>query len=123
MTSVVPPAMVNERLFNIRYVSDGSSPMIASGPCKSNATSDDRAPSWDHASLMSDDIIFGRNPVLEALKAEHAITKLLIAQGSDVSGPLNQIVRLARAQNIPTQFLPRPALDSAAVRETKGLTG
>lgn len=60
------------------------------------------------------DIIFGRNPVLEALKAEHAITKILIAQGSDVSGPLNQIVRLARAQNIPTQFLPRPALDSAA---------
>lgn len=60
------------------------------------------------------DIIFGRNPVLEALRAEHAITKILIAQGSDVSGPLNQIVKLARARNIPTQFLPRQALDSAA---------
>jgi 23S rRNA (guanosine2251-2'-O)-methyltransferase len=60
------------------------------------------------------DIIFGRNPVLEALKAEHAITKVLIAQGSAVSGPLAQIVRMAREQNIPTQFLPRPALDAAA---------
>ncbi len=60
------------------------------------------------------DVIFGRNPVLEALKAEQAITKILIAKGSDVSGPLAQIVRLAREQNIPTQFLPRQALDSAA---------
>ena len=60
------------------------------------------------------DIIFGRNPVLEALKAGHAITKILIAQGVEVSGPLNQIVRLAHEQNIPTQFLPRQALDSLA---------
>jgi 23S rRNA (guanosine2251-2'-O)-methyltransferase len=60
------------------------------------------------------DIIFGRNPVLEALKAEHAITKILIATGSDVRGPLAQIVQLARAQAIETQFLPRQALDSAA---------
>jgi 23S rRNA (guanosine2251-2'-O)-methyltransferase len=63
---------------------------------------------------MSDEVIFGRNPVLEALKAEHAIIKVMVADGSDVSGPLNQIVRLARAQNIPTQFLPRQALDAAA---------
>ncbi len=60
------------------------------------------------------DIIFGRNPVLEALKAEHGITKILVAQGADVSGPLKQIVQLAREKNIPTQFLPRQALDSAA---------
>jgi 23S rRNA (guanosine2251-2'-O)-methyltransferase len=60
------------------------------------------------------DIIFGRNPVLEALKAEHPITKILIATGSAVSGSLAQITQLARAQNIPTQFLPRQALDSAA---------
>lgn len=60
------------------------------------------------------DIIFGRNPVLEALKAEHAITRILIAQGVGMSGPLSQIVRLAREKDIPTQFLPRQALDSAA---------
>ena len=60
------------------------------------------------------DVIFGRNPVLEALKAGQVFTRVLIAEGSDVSGPLNQIVKLARAQNIPTQFLPRQALDSAA---------
>lgn len=63
---------------------------------------------------MTDNIIFGRNPVLEALRAEHSITKVLIAEGSDVSGPLNQIVRLAHENNIPTQFLPRQALDSFA---------
>ena len=63
---------------------------------------------------MSADVIFGRNPVLEALKAGHAIVKVLIAEGSDVSGPLNQIVRLARVHQIPTQFLPRQALDTAA---------
>src|ERR1043165_7578754 len=63
---------------------------------------------------MLNNIIFGRNPVLEALKAEQSISKVLIANGSDVSGPLNQIVRLARDNNIPTQFLPRQALDSLA---------
>jgi 23S rRNA (guanosine2251-2'-O)-methyltransferase len=60
------------------------------------------------------DIIFGRNPVLEALKAEHAISKILIAQGAGVSGSLKQIVQLARERDVPTQFLPRQALDSAA---------
>jgi len=60
------------------------------------------------------DIIFGRNPVLEALKAEHEITKLLIAEGGAPGGPLGQIIALARARNIPTQFLPRAALDAAA---------
>jgi 23S rRNA (guanosine2251-2'-O)-methyltransferase len=63
---------------------------------------------------MSDNLIFGRNPVLEALRAEHAITKILIAQGAEVAGPLGEVVRLAREQNIATQFLPRQALDSAA---------
>ena len=60
------------------------------------------------------DVIFGRNPVLEALKAEHAISKILIAQGVTLSGPLGQIVRLARERDIATQFLPRQALDSLA---------
>lgn len=60
------------------------------------------------------DVIFGRNPVLEALKAEHAITKVLIAEGSATSGPLALIVKLARERDVPTQFLPRAALDAAA---------
>lgn len=60
------------------------------------------------------DVIFGRNPVLEALRADHAISKVLVAEGSDVSGPLRQIVQLAHAKGIPTQYLPRQALDSAA---------
>jgi len=60
------------------------------------------------------DIIFGRNPVLEALKAGHEITKVLIAEGGAPGGPVAQIIVLARERNIPTQFLPRHALDSAA---------
>ncbi len=60
------------------------------------------------------DVIFGRNPVLEALKAEHAVTRVLIAEGSAASGPVALIVKLARERGVPTQFLPRAALDAAA---------
>jgi 23S rRNA (guanosine2251-2'-O)-methyltransferase len=60
------------------------------------------------------DIIFGRNPVLEALQAEHRITKILIAHGAATSGVLAQIVRLAREQNIPLEYVPRQRLDALA---------
>ena len=63
---------------------------------------------------MTDNLIFGRNPVLEALRAEHAITKIIIAEGTDTGGAIAEVMRLAREQQIPTQFLPRQALDSAA---------
>jgi len=63
---------------------------------------------------MSDDLIFGRNPVLEALRAEHAITKIMLAEGTEAGGPIGELMRLAKERHIPTQFLPRQALDSAA---------
>lgn len=47
-----------------------------------------------------DDIIFGRNPVLEALKAGRPINKIMVQQGATRVG---DIVSLARQRKIPVQ--------------------
>ncbi|NMA52735.1 MAG: 23S rRNA (guanosine(2251)-2'-O)-methyltransferase RlmB, partial [Peptococcaceae bacterium] len=50
--------------------------------------------------LPLDDIIAGRNPVLEALRAQRPINKIMIAEGA-LSGPLLQIYGAAKEKNIP----------------------
>lgn len=56
------------------------------------------------------EIIEGRNPVLEALKASHPINKLLVAAGVDRSA-VTEILQLAEAKQIPVEYLPRQDLD------------
>jgi 23S rRNA (guanosine2251-2'-O)-methyltransferase len=51
----------------------------------------------------------GRNAVLEALRAEHEVDKIFIAQG--VAGSIGAIISLARQQGIVITELPRPELD------------
>lgn len=54
------------------------------------------------------DLLYGRNPVLEALKQERSINKLLVA---DTEGGLKTIVQLARSRGIPVQKVDRKVLD------------
>lgn len=55
----------------------------------------------------------GRNPVLEALKSERTINKILIAKG-EKHGSIREIIRLAREKHLVIQEVERKKLDSLA---------
>ncbi|MBZ5729087.1 MAG: 23S rRNA (guanosine(2251)-2'-O)-methyltransferase RlmB [Acidobacteriia bacterium] len=58
-------------------------------------------------------ILAGIHPVAEALKANHPLDRLLVAQGA--GGPrLQEIIDLARRAAVPVRFEPRAALDRLA---------
>jgi 23S rRNA (guanosine2251-2'-O)-methyltransferase len=58
-------------------------------------------------------ITLGIHPVREALRANRALDKVIIAKGS--SGPrIQEIVELCRQHAIPVRFEPRDALDRAS---------
>lgn len=58
-------------------------------------------------------ILLGRNPVLEALKSGRTLDKLLIAKG-ETGGSINQILRLAREEDVTVQFVDRVKLEMLA---------
>lgn len=55
--------------------------------------------------------IYGRNPVLEALRAGSGVSAVLVAQGVKEVGPLAEILRLAHRAGVPVQTVERSALD------------
>ncbi|MCR4443087.1 MAG: 23S rRNA (guanosine(2251)-2'-O)-methyltransferase RlmB [Peptococcaceae bacterium] len=57
--------------------------------------------------------IFGRNPVIEALKAGRTINKILVAKGS-LGGSVSEIAALARENNVPLQHADKKQLDYLA---------
>lgn len=60
------------------------------------------------------DLIYGRHPVLEALRGDQAIDRILLAQGTQAKGPIGEILERARAQNIAVEWVDRPHLDQMA---------
>ncbi|GAU79707.1 23S rRNA (guanosine(2251)-2'-O)-methyltransferase RlmB [Fusibacter sp. 3D3] len=64
-----------------------------------------------------EDIIFGRNPVLEALEAGRDINKLIILEGSR-DKTLQKIINEAKAKRIVIQFSERKILDRVVEGET-----
>ncbi|XJZ27420.1 23S rRNA (guanosine(2251)-2'-O)-methyltransferase RlmB [Bacillota bacterium Lsc_1132] len=54
--------------------------------------------------------IIGKNPVIEALKSERDINKILVAEGSQ-RGQMQQITQLAKEANVLVQFVPKKKLD------------
>ncbi len=59
------------------------------------------------------DIIEGRNPVIEALKADREIEKILIAKGAD-NGSAKKIIAMSKDKGIPLQFVEKQFLDKQA---------
>ena len=59
---------------------------------------------------MSEEYIGGKNPVIEALKSQREINKILIAEGSQ-RGQMQQVTRLAKEANVIVQFVPKKKLD------------
>lgn len=59
---------------------------------------------------MSEDYIIGKNPVIEALKANRDMNKILIAEGSQ-RGQMQQIIELAKESKVMVQFVPKKKID------------
>src|SRR5215467_62181 len=59
-------------------------------------------------------VIFGRHPVLEALRAGRPVDKLYLAEGVRTAGILDEIIRSAREGGVPVTFVDRRALDRLA---------
>ena len=59
---------------------------------------------------MDDNLIFGRNAVMELLKAGHSVNKILIAEGSR-DGSVKKIFSLAKNAGVVVEFVNRDKLD------------
>ncbi|WP_075980298.1 23S rRNA (guanosine(2251)-2'-O)-methyltransferase RlmB [Bacillus massilinigeriensis] len=59
---------------------------------------------------MNQDYIIGKNPVIEAIKSNRDINKILIAEGSQ-KGQMQQVIGLAKESNVLVQFVPRKKID------------
>jgi 23S rRNA (guanosine2251-2'-O)-methyltransferase len=64
-------------------------------------------------SELPDDVLIGRNAVIEALKHGRGINKILLAEG-DREGSVNEIVALAKERGIMLQTVARTKLESLA---------
>ena len=60
----------------------------------------------------NENIVIGRNPVMEALKSGREMEKLLIAK--DAEGSIKKIIGMAKEKKLPYQFLEKSALDRIA---------
>ncbi len=56
-------------------------------------------------------LIWGRHPVLEALRAGRSIDRLYLAEGARPIGVLGELIVLGRERAVPTQSVDRRALD------------
>lgn len=66
--------------------------------CKQQLFAKNKNDEYNNTQNMQD-IILGRNPVIEALKAERPINKILIAS-DEKKGPIKQIINLAKEKRI-----------------------
>jgi 23S rRNA (guanosine2251-2'-O)-methyltransferase len=63
------------------------------------------------ARLPDDELLFGRRPVLESLRAGQSIQRLYIASGLERARALDEIRSRARHAGIPVAVLPRAEID------------
>ncbi|MCD7036559.1 23S rRNA (guanosine(2251)-2'-O)-methyltransferase RlmB [Metabacillus sp. GX 13764] len=62
---------------------------------------------------MSEDLLIGRNPVLEALRSERDINKIWMAENA-VKGQAQVIAQLAKERGVNVQIVPKRKLDQMA---------
>jgi 23S rRNA (guanosine2251-2'-O)-methyltransferase len=56
------------------------------------------------------DYVMGKNPVMEALKGDRTVHKVLIQEGA-AKGPASQVIKLCREQKVQVQDVPKQKLD------------
>ncbi|WP_102349377.1 23S rRNA (guanosine(2251)-2'-O)-methyltransferase RlmB [Bacillus sp. Marseille-P3661] len=64
--------------------------------------------------------IIGKNPVLEALRAERDINKIMIAEGSN-KGQMQQVLNLAKKGGVIVQFVPKQKIDQLVSGNHQGI--
>jgi len=70
------------------------------------------------------DILYGRNPVLEALRAGRPARKLVVSEGVKPEARLDEILALAKQQGMVVERSPRRRLDDIAHSENhQGIAG
>ena len=62
---------------------------------------------------LSEDLVAGRNAVMEVLKGNRSVNRLLVANGSS-EGSMREIIALAKEKGINIQFYDRSKLDAMA---------
>jgi 23S rRNA (guanosine2251-2'-O)-methyltransferase len=60
------------------------------------------------------DLVVGRQPVLELLKTDHPVERVLIARGASMTGTLEEIRRRSSERAVPTRIVPRAEIDKVA---------
>jgi 23S rRNA (guanosine2251-2'-O)-methyltransferase len=58
---------------------------------------------------MTTDTIYGRHPVLEALRSETPVRRILVLEGTDPHGIIGEIIEAAEARKISVDWRPRSA--------------
>jgi len=66
------------------------------------------------------DFIIGKNPVMEALRAERDINKILIAESSQ-RGQMQPLIQLAKEANVIVQFVPKKKIDQISDENHQGV--
>lgn len=66
------------------------------------------------------EFIAGKNPVLEALKAERDINKIWIAEGSQ-RGQMQQVINTAKQKKVLVQFVPKKKIDQLVDANHQGV--
>ncbi|MBE0313601.1 MULTISPECIES: 23S rRNA (guanosine(2251)-2'-O)-methyltransferase RlmB [unclassified Niallia] len=69
---------------------------------------------------MDNDYIVGKNAVIEALKSERDVNKILIAEGSQ-KGQMQTVIGLAKNSNVLVQFVPKKKLDTLVDANHQGV--
>ncbi|HSP20820.1 MAG TPA: 23S rRNA (guanosine(2251)-2'-O)-methyltransferase RlmB [Planococcus sp. (in: firmicutes)] len=69
---------------------------------------------------LTPEIIGGKNPVLEALRADRDINKIWIAEGVQKKG-ITEILELAKEKKVLVQFVPKKKVDSLTDSNHQGI--
>ncbi|KMY46118.1 hypothetical protein AC622_19580 [Bacillus sp. FJAT-27916] len=69
---------------------------------------------------MSDDLIMGRNTVLEALRSERDIHKIWVAEGA-TKGQIQQVIAVAKENKVMIQVVPKKKLDQMVEGNHQGV--
>ncbi|CAM4216085.1 23S rRNA (guanosine(2251)-2'-O)-methyltransferase RlmB [Lederbergia lenta] len=69
---------------------------------------------------MSEEWIAGKNPVIEALKADRDMNKIWISEGSQ-KGQMQVIIKLAKERKIQVQFVPKQKIDQVSKENHQGV--
>lgn len=69
--------------------------------------------SWNLGAEQDENVLLGRNPIREALKAGRDIEKMLVSEGN-LSGSAREIVSMARKANVKIQMVQKSHLDRIA---------